>query len=341
MSRRARLRSLLFVSLVGVLLVAGWLWQGFREFADRPLDLPASEVSFTLAPGDGFAAVLAKLRAVGVDAGRDLEWRLLARQLEVDDRLQAGEYAIAEGITPRELLLKMARGEVVQYRFTLVEGWTFRQLRAALSRDEHVAQTLADKSNEEIMAALGRPGLHPEGRFLPETYLFSRNTGDLELLRRMLEGMDAALAEAWNARTPELPLGSPDELLALASIVEKETGAPEERALIAGVFVHRLRVGMRLQTDPTVIYGLGSAYDGDIRRRDLETDTPYNTYTRDGLPPTPIAMPGRAALAAASRPQETDDLFFVAIGDGSGRHVFSATLEEHNAAVADYLRRSR
>jgi len=220
------------------------------------------------------------------------------------------------------------------YPLVLVEGWNFEQVRRALAGAPKLAQTLQGLPDEEVMRRLGYPGLHPEGRFFPDTYYYSAGHTDLALLQRAFERMRARLEQEWERRAPDLPYRTIDEALIMASIVEKETGRPEERTLIAGVFVNRLRRGMRLQTDPTVIYGLGAAYDGNIRARDLRRDNPYNTYTRAGLPPTPIAMTGGEALAAAMRPAATDALYFVSRGDGS--HVFSATLKEHNAAVIKY-----
>ena len=231
----------------------------------------------------------------------------------------------------------MREGRTLQYRFTLVEGWNIRQVRAALRNASPLQQKTAQMSDAELMAALGHPDQHPEGRFLPETYVYTRSESDLDVLKRAYAAMEKALAAAWEARAPGIPLQSAEEALILASIIEKETGIAEERPAIAGVFARRLKIGMPLQTDPTVIYGIGSGYDGNIRRRDLTTDTPYNTYTRKGLTPTPIAMPGADALRAAVDPADGDALYFVAVGDGSGRHVFSATLAEHNAAVARYL----
>jgi len=235
----------------------------------------------------------------------------------------------------------MRDGQVIRYRFTLVEGWTMRELRAALARATPLVHSIDTLDDAALMARLGRTGVHPEGRFLPETYVYVHGETDLDLLRRAADALDRALAEIWDARAPELPLRTPDEALVLASIIEKETGIAEERAQIAGVFTRRLKLGIRLQTDPTVIYGMGSAYSGRLRRADLLLDTPYNTYTRAGLPPTPIAMAGVAALQAALHPAAGDALYFVAVGDGSGRHIFSPTLAEHNRAVAAYVRRSR
>jgi UPF0755 protein len=321
--------------LLGLLaLLAGLLaWQRFEHFRASPAGAGEGAV-LLIERGAGFAAILGKLRALGVDAGHDLEWKLLALRMDALPRLQAGEYALSPALSPEAILRKLIEGDVLRHRFTVVEGWSMRELRAALAADPVLADDLAGLDDAALMARLGRPDVPAEGRFLPETYLFVRGDGALDLLRRAADAMDAALAEAWAGRQPDLPLASPDELLTLASIIEKETGKAAERAEIAGVFVRRLRLGMRLQTDPTVIYGLGEAFDGNLRRRDLRTDTPFNTYTRAGLPPHAIAMPGRAALAAAAHPAEGDSLFFVARGDGS--HHFSRTYAEHRAAVRRY-----
>lgn len=263
-----------------------------------------------------------------------LAWLRLHGRLDPTARkIQAGEYLIADGDTVATLIGRMVAGDVRQYALTLIEGWRFVEALAAIRGHPRIRQTLPDDPSR-IMAALGAPDLHPEGRFLPETYHFPAGTSDLQVLRRAFEAMREALAAAWAARSSDLPLASPDELLTLASIIERETALDEERALIAGVFVNRLRRGMRLQTDPTVIYGLGDRFDGNLRRRDLRTDTPYNTYTRHGLPPTPICLPSRASLMAAAQPAQTEYLYFVSRGDGS--HEFSATLAEHNRAVRRY-----
>lgn len=334
------LKALLALMLLAAVAVGGWLWQRYEGFADTPLALADSERILVVERGDGFTDILGKLRELGVAEGHDLEWKLLAQEMGVLSRLQVGDYTIRHGITPAQLLRKLERGDVIHYRFTIVEGWNLRELRAALAADERIVQSLHELDDAALMKALGREGVFPEGRFLPETYHFTRGMSDVDLLRRAMLAMDQALAEAWAGREDGLPIETPDELLTLASIIEKETGKANERPEIAGVFVRRLELGMRLQTDPTVIYGMGSAYDGNIRRRDLTTDTPYNTYTRGGLPPTPIAMPGRAALEAAAHPLPGNTLYFVARGDGS--HVFSATLAEHNRAVACYqLKRCR
>ncbi|WP_083833610.1 endolytic transglycosylase MltG [Pseudoxanthomonas spadix] len=340
-------RALRAIVLVGVLLVlavaavALWGWQRYQGFQSAPLPGLHTGQVVQVKQGDSFRAVLARLRAQGINAGTDLEWQLLARQLDAAGKLKVGEYALDPGTTPRTLLQNMRAGRIIQYRFTIVEGWNFRQLRAALDAATPLLHQTRQLDDAALMAAIGHAGQHPEGRFLPETYLYVRGDSDLDVLKRAYEAMARALAAAWAERAADLPLTTPDQALILASIVEKETGIAEERAQIAGVFVRRLRLGMKLQTDPTVIYGIGSAYDGNIRRRDLATDTPYNTYTRSGLTPTPIAMPGRDALQAALHPAPGDALYFVALGDGSGRHVFSATLAQHNAAVRQYLDRMR
>ncbi len=337
-----RIVLVLFVLSALAAGVAGWwAWSGYQRFVATPLAGVEPGDNLMVERGDTLRSVVGRLRAQGIDAGRDLEWRLLARQLGTGGHIQVGEYALEPGITPAQLLRNMRDGRVVRHRFTIIEGWNIRELRAALGDATPLVQTLHDIDDAALMAALGREGVHPEGRFLPETYVYDRGDSDLDLLRRAAEALDRALEAAWQARAEDLPIGTPEEALVLASIVEKETGIEEERPMIAGVFTRRLRAGMRLQTDPTVIYGMGADFDGNIRRRDLLTDTPYNTYTRDGLPPTPIAMAGAAALDAATRPEETDALYFVAVGDGSGRHVFSSTLSGHNAAVREYVRRYR
>jgi UPF0755 protein len=311
----------------------------YQRFADAPMQLPAESTVVFIERGDGFRTVLRRLRQAGVEDGHELMWKALAWDMDVLHRLQAGEYAVVDGMSPRQLLQRLARGEVIQHRFTLVEGWNFRELRLALAANEILLQRLPELSDEEVMRQLGAEGVHPEGRFLPETYQFTRGMSDLDLLRRAHAAMQQVLAGVWAARSSDLPLKSPDEVLIMASIIEKETGQAGERREISGVFARRMRIGMRLQTDPTVIYGVGEAYAGRITRSHLTTDTPWNTYTRAGLPPTPIAMPGRAALMAAVDPAPGDTLYFVSRNDGS--HHFSRTLDEHNAAVRRYQRGGR
>ena len=338
-SDKAGMVLLLFVLLgIGTLALGWWRHVGFATVPMAGIEPGATLV---VERGDSLPRVIERLRAQGVRTGPALQWQLLARQMDAAGRLQVGEYALAPGTSPRALLQAMRDGKVIRRMFTIVEGWNIRELRAALARAEGLQQQTADLEQSALMQALGHPGQHPEGRFLPETYAWVRGDSDLDVLKRAHAAMAKALDEAWAGRAPGVPLKDKDEALVLASIVEKETGIAEERPAIAGVFARRLALGMRLQTDPTVIYGIGERYDGNIRRADLLADTPYNTYTRAGLPPTPIAMPGKAALQAATRPAAGDALYFVAVGDGSGRHVFSRSLEEHNAAVRAYLQRYR
>ena len=330
--RGGAIGSLLKLIVLLILIGAAYAFWQYRTFASTPLPPIAAHVE--IHPGDSFRNVLATLRHAGIRAGDDLQWRALAVQLGVRSKLQVGEYQIAAGTTPEQLLRQFAAGRVVQYRFTIVEGWNIHELRAALVLAPALQHDIADLDDAALMAKIGRPGVHPEGRFLPETYDYTRGSHDLDVLKRAAKAMDKALATAWTSRDPSLPLKDAEQALILASIVEKETARPDERPRIAGVFVRRLKLGMLLQTDPTVIYGLGSSYDGKIHKRDLLADTPYNTYTRAGLPPTPIAMPGRAALQAATHPQTGDALYFVARGDGS--HEFTSNLADHSRAVAKY-----
>ena len=333
MAKTSRWRKYLF--LTGMLAVALILFGvlRLRDFGQTPLQLPATAM-VTVAKGDGLNRVLPKLRASGITQGWDWQWKVLALQMDMAGRIHVGDYEFSDGVTPAAVLAMMARGDTARVKYTLVEGRSFRQLRAELSALSGLDDDISGKSDDEIMALLGRKGVHPEGRFLPDTYFVPKSGKRSDLLRQAAEAMDAALAASWNGRDSGLPLKTPEELLTLASIVEKETGKAEERPQIAGVFVRRLQKGMRLETDPTVIYGIGDAYDGNIRKKDLQTVTPYNTYRMHGLPPTPIAMPGRAALQAAAHPAPGDALFFVATGDGG--HVFSATYEQHRKAVSTY-----
>ena len=338
---RSRFGGFFFLLLL-ILGAAGlFAWQQQTRFADRPMSGIEPGDSVVVASGDNLGVVLAKLRELGVDTGEALQWRVLAKQLQAAGRLQIGEYPLDVETTPRQLLESMRDGRVVQRRFTIVEGWNIRELRAALARAKPLEQETAPLDDASLMKALGHPGQHPEGRFLPETYLYTAGDSDLDVLRRAHEAMDKALAAAWEQRKPDTVLKSPEEMLTLASIVEKETGIASERPQIAGLFARRLKLGMRLETDPTVIYGMGTSYAGNIRKRDLQADTPYNTYQRAGLPPTPIAMPGVDALEAVAQPAPGEALFFVAIGDGSGRHLFARTYAEHQANVGRYLKNYR
>lgn len=326
--------KLLLVIVVLAAVAAALAWSDYRRFGATPLALDEPQV-FIVERGDSLRAVVNRLARAGLTPEwRSYWWQALAWQTGTLRRLQVGEYSLQPGLDPAGMLQLLASGRVIQHRFTIVEGWTFAQLRQALAAATPLQATLADRSDAQIMAELGAPGRHPEGWFLPETYAYTRGTTDLELLRRAHQAMEQALDGVWRERSPATVVETPEQLLVLASIIEKETGLPSERRQIAGVFSRRLAIGMRLQTDPTVIYGLGSAFDGNLRRRDLQADTPYNTYTRTGLPPTPIAMPGRAALRAAADPADGDALYFVSRGDGS--HHFSPNYDEHRRAVRRY-----
>ena len=322
-------RAIVLLGLLAAAAAAFWLY----TFATRPVALPAQPYEFTVKPGASVKAVSRRLAAEGLFAEGESFW-ILARVLRTPP-IHAGTYRLDKPVTPLELLDKLARGDVVMMELRFAEGSTLRQWRAQLAGEPQVRQTLAGKPDAEIAALLGLD-TPPEGWLFPDTYRFAPGVADVEILRRAHGAMKKRLEAAWEARDPALPLKTPYEALILASIVEKETGAEAERGLVASVFVNRIRRGMRLQTDPTVIYGMGEKFDGNIRKRDLTTDTPWNTYTRDGLPPTPIAMPGAASLAAVSRPTPSEYLYFVGKGDGSGTHHFSRTLEEHNRAVAKY-----
>jgi len=300
----------------------------------------AAAARIQVAPGASLRTVLMELAAVGaLRAPREVEWYLRLNRLH--PRVQAGTYEIPARASPAQILDMFEQGRVILEQLTLVEGATFADFLGLLAAEPDVTHTLAGKTPAQVMAAIGHPDENPEGRFFPDTYRFAANTADTVILELAYQGMQQALDAAWRERSPELPLSSPYQALILASMVEKEAQLKSERARIAGVFVNRLRKGMRLQSDPTVIYGLGARYDGEIHTRDLLSDTPYNTYTRAGLPPTPIALPGRESLIAAVRPDETGDLYFVATGLGDGAHRFSRSLQEHNLAVKAYLAQLR
>ena len=325
-----------FVVFLALAAAAGWFVAEQRRALDAPLAVPSDGKELIVPPGASLAGIARALAADGVLAHpRALE--IYARWHERADLIKAGEYRIEPGTSAIGLLEQLVDGRVVQHGLTIVEGWTFEQLLAAIEADERLEHTLTGLTPEAVMVRLGLGGVHPEGRFFPDTYHFARGTRDVDFLRRANTAMNEYLARAWAAREEGLPLESPDEALILASIIEKETGVASERPRIAGVFVERLRKGMRLATDPTVIYGMGDAFDGNLRRRDLRTDTPYNTYLRKGLPPTPIAIPSAAAIDAALHPLVDGALYFVAKGDGS--HHFSATYEEHQQAVNRYQKR--
>jgi UPF0755 protein len=331
----ARVAGIFLVLLLLAGLAAGavgwWAWQQL----DAPGPAPEAVV-FEVPQGMSLARIATRLEEAGVVRhARLFEW--YGRGSGLAGKVRAGEYRIPARSTPREVMDRLVSGEVILHSLTVVEGWTFRQMRAAIVAHPALRTTLEGVPDEAIMARLGRDGDHPEGWFLPETYRFPRGTSDLELLRIAHDAMQRALDNAWATRRDDLPLNTPYEALILASIIEKETGLAEERPQIAGVFSRRLERGMRLQTDPTVIYGLGPEFEGRLRRVHLQTDTPYNTYTRSGLPPTPIALPGRDSLAAAVQPLDGRTLYFVATGRPDGSHYFSETLEQHNQAVQRYL----
>jgi UPF0755 protein len=328
-----RIRWLALLALLaGSLSLVAWLgWRDYHRFESTPVGVEAL-VDFR--PGMRLKDLVDALEAGGARAVSWWQWRLLAERSGLADRLKAGEYRIDAAMRPGDVLAAIAAGRVVQHRVTIVEGMRFSELRVLLAGHPVLVQTLGGLPDTEVLTRIGATESHPEGLFLPDTYFFPRGFSDEELLKRAYWAQKKVLREAWEARAEDLPLADPYEALILASIIEKETGRAGERAEISGVFVNRLRQGWRLQTDPTVIYGLGDRFDGNLRRVDLETDSEYNTYTRFGLPPTPIALPGRAAIEAACRPQRTEHMYFVARGDGS--HVFSKTLAEHNRAVARY-----
>jgi UPF0755 protein len=303
-----------------------------------PLPLPQSPYAFSVKPGATMRSVARDLSAAGVIPAY---WVLvgLARGTGVDRTIKAGNYELAAGTTLTSLLAKLTQGDVTQEAFTIVEGWSFRDLRTALKSNAAIKTTIADLTDAGLMQRIGASESRPEGMFFPDTYFFASGATDAALLARAYRTMQERLAAAWAARAPELPLASPYQALTLASIVEKETGRAADRPLIAAVFINRLRQGMRLQTDPTVIYGLGERFDGNLRRRDLDADQPFNTYTRDGLPPTPIGLPSQASLDAVLHPPATPYLYFVARGDGSSE--FSSSLADHNRAVAKYQKSGR
>lgn len=333
------LRAFLWLLVLGVLAsaAAGWLaW----KWLDAPLSLRSPQVELSIEPGTTPTVIARAWVAAGVQTHPRwlLEWFRWSGQSR---RIRAGSYEIEAGATPRSLLAKMVRGDEAMEAVRIIEGWTLRQMRQALAEAPELKPTTAQMTEAELMAEVGSPGMPAEGRFFPDTYRYSRGVSDLTVLRRAHQAMQQRLEQAWEQRKPDTPLKSTTEALILASIIEKETALAAERATVAGVFVNRLRIGMLLQTDPTVIYGIGPSFDGNLRRRDLQTDTPFNTYTRAGLPPTPIALPGAASLLAAVQPAETRALYFVAKGDGSGRSVFSTNLDDHNRAVNVHQRGGR
>lgn len=323
-----------FGLIVVLALVLGIAGAGY-QWANAPLEFPGEVADLSIEPGTSVREISQDLRQAGVQVNPDLLYWLF-RLSGKARQIKAGSYELDHSTTPLTLLNKLVRGDETLRVLTIVEGWNFRQLREALRKADQLKPLTQNMSQEEILQQLGLAGSSVEGRFFPDTYNYAKGSSDLALLARAAKAMDKKLEAAWAMRDPASALQSPEQALVLASIVEKETGRPADRPMIASVFNNRLRIGMRLQTDPTVIYGMGEAFTGNLRKSDLNTDTPWNTYTRAGLPPTPIAMPGKAALLAAVQPAASKALYFVARGDGTSQ--FSATLEEHNRAVNKYQR---
>lgn len=324
-----QIKKWLVLFIIGTIILCGWL--GY--YAISPLKLQPSSQEINIRSGSGLKSIANQLVAQGV---LKEPWRfiLLAKLLQKEQYLQAGSYTLNKNISPYQLLLSLNHGKTTQGSITFIEGRTFEQMRQKLAINDAVKQSIAGLSESEILKLIGSPYSVAEGLFFPDTFYFDRNTTDIELLKISYKAMQSKLERAWQGRQPGLPYKTSYEALIMASIIEKETGKASERPMIAGVFLNRLKIGMRLQTDPTVIYGMGIRFDGNIRKKDLSIDTPYNTYTRSGLPPTPIAMPGLAAIEAALHPANTKALYFVGKGDGS--HVFSNSLDEHNRAVTKY-----
>ncbi|WP_336366840.1 endolytic transglycosylase MltG [Marinobacter sp. C2H3] len=327
-------KLLILLVCVAVLVAAGtglWAWQGLQTLK-APVAL-TEPLLFKVPHGASFSATARRMEDEGLVA--DSLWlRLYGRAVPEQSRIRAGEYEFQPGMSALDMVASMVRGDVKQWQVRIIEGWTFHDMREALARSEHLAHKTRDWTDDDIMKAVGAEGEHPEGRFFPDTYLYTGGDTDLDVLKRAYQRMSTVLAEQWQNRADGLPYETPYEALIMASIVERETGVPEERNEVAGVFVRRLQKGMRLQTDPTVIYGMGDDYQGGITLRDLKTYTPYNTYRINGLPPTPIALPGKGAIHAALHPDDGNALYFVARGDGT--HQFSATLKAHQQAVRQF-----
>lgn len=324
-----KLRLLIWLAIMGIIGLSAWM----VYYAKTPLNIRPDAQEITIQPNSSLRSIAQQLVKQGVLKN---EWSfiVLARVLRKESYLQAGDYTLNKNINPYQLLLSLNHGKSTQGSITFIEGRTFKQMRERLAKNKAIKHSIQLLTDAEVMQLVGKGEPHAEGLFFPDTFYFDRNTLDTIILKRSYEIMQTKLAKAWEARDANLPYKTPYQALIMASIIEKETGQASERALIAGVFVNRLRIGMRLQTDPTIIYGMGDDFNGNIRRKDLLKDTPYNTYTRNGLPPTPIAMPGLASIQAALHPAKTKALYFVGKGDGS--HAFSSNLAEHNRAVVKY-----
>jgi UPF0755 protein len=332
------MKLFLLVLIVAITAVAGMF--EYQRFMTTPLKLPTDTYHYTVKKGSNLKHVIQHISDEQLSDVPPIYLALYSRWKGNSNQIKTGEFKIPAGTTLPQFLEHLIEGKAIQRGFTIIEGTTSQQLIDSIAKNDLFEHTLATPTVESVMAALGKPDEHGEGRFHPETYYFPAGTTDIDFLRRAYKKMETELAKAWQNKAADLPYKTPYEALIMASIIEKETGIAEERPEIAGVFVRRLNIGMLLQTDPTVIYGMGDSYDGDIRRRDLRKDTPYNTYTRAGLPPTPIALPSQAAIEAALHPKAGKSLYFVATGS-EGRHTFSNTLKEHNAAVQRYLRKIR
>ena len=323
--------------IFSLILAVLWLMWDFKNFLQTPIQITDKDDGIILIQqGQSISDITQELHNKKI-INAPLSFELYARFSLQARKIKAGQYQLTSKMTPQKILDLFVSGKSIQYKFAIIEGWTFKQLRQQIESNNSLTQSLKGLSDQEIMIKIGYPEVFPEGRFLPDTYIFPLGYRDIDLLKRSFDAMNKVVAQAWSTRVNNLPLQNALELLTLASIIEKETALASERPLIAGVFTNRLKKNMRLQTDPTVIYGLGENYKGNITKAHLTTDTPYNTYTRNGLPPTAIAMPSKEAIFAAASPSITDAIYFVAKGDGSGAHIFSKTLAEHNIAVDKYL----
>lgn len=333
-----RLLTLFLTLLLAAMAAAGaFLWWAWDQ-GHKPLAMPADVVELSIPPGSSARVVAQLVQKAGIQVEPWL-FEGHARWMRLAGKLQAGSYEVQKNTTLQQLILRLARGDVTQTEITLIEGWNFRQLKQALAKHPEITQTLTGKTDAEILAALKLDAAHPEGLFAPDTYSFPRRTTDAAVLARMARAQQKRLTDAWAQRAGDVPYKTPYEALTAASIVEKETGHGPDRALVGAVLANRLRIGMPLQVDPTVIYGIGERFDGNLRKRDLQTDTPYNTYLRSGLPPSPISMPGKAAILATLAPANSKALYFVARGDGTSE--FSETLDAHERAVTRYQRQGR